>query len=713
MKKYVYLALTILAFNSCNIEKEEVKTEEIIKYPSSRKVDTVDTYFGVKISDPYRWLEDDNSEETKNWVKEQNVVTEAYLSKIPFRTQLKERLTQLWNFEKLSAPFEKKDVLFFFKNDGIQNQSVLYMQKKGEEPSVLLDPNTLSADGTTSLNGLSIRSDAKYMAYSLAKAGSDWNTIQILDIETGKTIDTPIEWVKFSGMAWKGDGFFYSRYDEPKKGTEFSQTNEFQKVYFHKLGTSPSSDEKIYEDKENPLRTFGVSVTDDERFLVLSVSESTSGNIVMIKDLAKAKSAFVPIIDNFESEQNVVYNVGEDFYLLTSFNAPKNRLVKFNLSKPVSNSWTDIIPQTDNVMESVHVSGNRFIAKYLKDVSSELVSYNYEGKDERKMELPGVGIVEEISSKASSSKVYFSLVNYTHPTWIYQYDSETDNLQLFKKPVIDFDTDAYETKQVFYTSKDGTKIPMFITHKKGVKLDGNNPTFLFGYGGFNISYSPDFRVDRTIFLENGGVYAVANIRGGGEYGEEWHKAGTMLNKQNVFDDFIAAAEWLIENKYTSKDKLGVHGRSNGGLLAGAMLTQRPDLFKVVMPMVGVLDMLRFHKFTIGWAWKTDYGSSEDSTQFQYLLKYSPLHNVKEIEYPATMILTGDHDDRVVPAHSFKFLATLQEKQKGSAPILGRIDSNAGHGSGKPIAKQIEESADFWTFIFHHLGMSVKSKAPKS
>ena len=698
----IFLLSTLVACTS-----SETKTETpVLTYPQTKKVDTIDTYFEAKIADPYRWLEDDRSAETEAWVKEQNGVTFNYLSTIPFRNKIKERLTQIWNFEKRSAPFKKGSKYFFYKNDGIQNQSVLYVQEGlNGTPKVLLDPNILAADGTVSLGGLSISKDGKYLGYSINRAGSDWSEIYVMEIESGKKLQDEIKWVKFSDIAWKGDGFYYSAYDAPKGGSELSNKNEFHKVFYHKLGDAQSKDELVYEDKEHPLRNFSAGITEDKSLLLLYGSESTSGTTLAVKDLRKPNAPFVWLVKNFENNYGVVHNEGNKLYVITDKGAPKYQLLEIDITgKPDYENWKKIIPESTDLLESVSLCNGKFVAKYLKDVTTRLYIFNMNGKKESEIQLPGICKVDAFDSDKDDSLAFFSYNTFTAPASIYKYNIVTNKMDVWFKPTIDFKSDDYETKQVFYTSKDGTKVPMFITHKKGVKLDGSNPCFLFGYGGFNSYYSPEFRIDRAVFLDNGGIYAIPGLRGGGDYGEDWHKAGTKCQKQNVFDDFIAAAEYLVKEKYTSHDKLAIHGRSNGGLLVGAVMTQRPDIAKVAIPTVGVLDMLRYHEFTIGWAWATDYGTSENKEEFDCLIKYSPLHNVKEVEYPATLVTTGDHDDRVVPAHSFKFIATLQEKQKGKNPVLVRIDVNAGHGAGKPTAKQIEEYSDIWSFIFYNLGM---------
>ena len=705
MKKIYFLFVSsAIIFSSCN---ENKTAEEKLNYPKTRK-DTavVDDYFGTKISDSYRWLEDDNSEETKQWVKQQNELTFSYLEKIPFRNKIKERLTKIWNFPKETAPFKKGPYYFFYKNDGIQNQNVLYCKKgiRGEA-KLLLDPNKLSDDGTVALNTLGIDKDAKHLGYSVSRAGSDWNEIFVMNIETGEQLPDHLKWVKFSGVSWQSDGFYYSRFEETKKGGELSQANENHKVYFHKLGTKQEEDQLIYEDKEHPKRSFSLGVSEDEKYLFLYGYESTSGNSLAFREVKSKEKNFIPVITSFENNYVVIDNISENFLVQTDKNAPKYRVILVNPKTPDAEKI--IIPEKEDVLESAAIANGKIVAKYLKDVSNKIFVHSISGELLNEIQLPGLGIVNSLNTDKNDSLLFFTFENFTIAPSVYQYNLNANSTEISWKPIIDFNSEEYETKQIFYHSKDGTKVPMFITHKKGIELNGNNPAFLYGYGGFNISVTPRFSIVNLVFLENGGVYAVANMRGGGEYGEEWHKAGTKLHKQNVFDDFIAAAEYLIKEKYTNSQKLAVHGRSNGGLLIGAVMTQRPDLYKVCIPGVGVLDMLRFHKFTIGKHWSSDYGNSEDEENFKNLLKYSPLQNVKDAEYPATLVTTADHDDRVVPAHSFKFAATLQEHQKGANPSLIRIDVSAGHGAGKPVSKQIDEWADIWSFVFYNLGMNCK------
>lgn len=674
-----------------------------IAYPKAHKTNQVDDYHGVKIEDPYRWLEDDNSAETKSWVDEENKVTFDYLAQIPFRQKVKDRLTQIWNYEKLSSPYKKAGMYFSFYNNGLQNQSVLCVQKSLKDPRIeLLDPNKLSADGTTALSGWAVSKDGRYLAYGISRAGSDWVELHVMEIASKRQLDDKIEWVKFSGIAWCKDGFYYSRYDAPEEGKTFTKKNTGHKVYYHAVGTQQSADKLAFADNEHPDRLFTAGVTDDEAYLYISGSESTSGNNLYVRPVNQ--ESWTKIVDDFTSDVHVVGNSGNLFYLLTNREAPKQKLLRVNLSKATKENWTTIIPEKADLLESVNECDHKLLVKYLKDATSRVYMYDTSGGMLNEIKLNGICKVDGINADKKEKEVFYASYTYIAPPVIYHYDASTNVSTQFFKPKIDFKSEEYETKQVFFTSKDGTKIPMFITAKKGIKKNGSNPTFMYSYGGFNISLAPEFRTDRAIFLEAGGIYCVPNIRGGGEYGEDWHKSGTKCSKQNVFDDFIAACEYMVKEGYTTKDKMAIHGRSNGGLLIGAVMTERPDIAKVALPTVGVLDMLRFHLFTIGRAWCVDYGCSENKTDFDCLVKYSPLHNVKKVAYPATMVLTGDHDDRVVPAHSFKFGATLQENQTGPEPVLIRIDKNAGHGAGKPTAKQIDEFGDMWSFVFYKLGM---------
>ena len=702
MKRIIipFLALTFMI--SC--------TEKTIQYPPTKKGEVKDTYFGTEVEDPYRWLEDDNSAETADWVKTQNELTFGYLAQLPYREQINGRLTELWDYPKYGAPFKEAGKYFFFKNNGLQNQSVLYTTGDlAATPSVLLDPNTLTEDGTAALSGIEISDDGKYLIYQVAKSGSDWNDVYVKNIETGELLADHISWVKFSGLSWYKDGFFYSAYDQPEAGSELSKANEFQKVYFHQLGTEQSADQLIVSDANNSKQMFGAGLTDDKRFLLVSKSQGTHGNALDIKDLSKKNSGFVPLMESYDYEFNPVENIGDDLYVLTNYKAPKYRLVKINTNQPQEANWVDIVQEKKDVLESVSLVAGKLVVNYMTDAYSKVEVYSYEGVLDHEVQLPGIGTVSAFSGKKEEPVAFFSYTSFNTPGEIYKYDFATSQATLHFRPEVKFNPEDFEVKQEFYASKDGTKVPMFIVHKKGLELNGQNPTLLYAYGGFNISLTPAFSPARIAFIEKGGVFAMPNLRGGGEYGEDWHMAGTKLQKQNVFDDFIAAAEYLISKKYTSSEKLAIQGGSNGGLLVGAVTNQRPDLFKVALPAVGVMDMLRFHKFTIGWAWASDYGTSEDNTDmFNYLYAYSPYHTIKKGNaYPATLVTTADHDDRVVPAHSFKYMARMQEYNAGNQlPLLIRIDTKAGHGAGKPTAKVIEEYTDVWSFVFYHLGMKV-------
>ena len=690
----------------------QAQTMQNIKptYPITRQDPSViDDYHSTKVADPYRWLEDDNSDETKDWVKRQNDITYAYLDKIPNRQAAKVRIEKLWNYEKFGTPFKKGDKFYFYKNDGLQNQSVLYVQNNlNAPPSVVIDPNNLSKDGTVALGGISFNKAGDKMAYQLAKAGSDWQTVYIKDLKTGETLKEELDWVKFSGMAWQGDGFYYSKYPTPEKGKELTVKAEFGKLYYHKLGTPQTDDVLIMEDTEHKNRRFGAETTEDERFLVAYPTESTKGNMLKIKDL-KNNGAWITIADDFKNDWNVVENDGDWVLIQTDYKAPRSRIIAININMPEEKNWKEIVPEhPKDVLQGANIVGGKLVTYWLHDASSAVKFYDLSGKFLNDLKLPGIGTIDGVSGKRDENQAFYSFSSYTRPTTIYQLDVKTMKSTIFKAPKVDFNSDNYITKQVWYTSKDGTKVPMFITMKKRTKLNGKNPTLLYGYGGFNIPMTPGFSPSRAALLDMGGIYAVANLRGGGEFGEEWHAAGTKERKQNVFDDFIAAAEYLIKEKYTSSDFLAIQGGSNGGLLVGACMTQRPELFRVALPAVGVLDMLRYDKFTIGRAWSTDYGLSEEKDGFDYLYKFSPLHNIKKgTKYPATMVTTGDHDDRVVPAHSFKFAATLQAAQAGDNPALIRIETSAGHGAGKPTAKVIQEQADIYSFMFYNMGLQVK------
>lgn len=703
MSKNVAILLLVIAAVGC----ERIEKKQVFEYPETRRdTSVVDDYFGTKVVDAYRWLEDDNSEETADWVKRQNEFTFNYLNGLTYRDEIRNRLETLFDYERYSAPFQKAGKFFFYKNNGMQNQSVLYVKDSLDgEPRILIDPNTLSEDGTVALGSISISKDGKYLAYMLASAGSDWNEIHIRDLETGKELTEVIEWVKFSGISWKGNGFFYSRYDAPESGETYSGKHEFHKVYYHQLGTDQSEDELIYWNKNEPLRNYYAWVPFSEDAVVIFESQSTSGTQLYYK--ADDDADFKQIAFSFDHEYGLLDHQNGKLLGYTNHGASNYRVVEIDTENPGPDNWKEVIAQKDEVLESVSISGNRLVCSYLKDVSTVVNIHAMDGTFEQTIEFPTKGTAS-VSASRDSDTLFYSFTSFTYPTTIFSYDVNSGRSELLIAPELDFNADHYEVKQVFYPSKDGTKIPMFIVHKKGVEMDGNNPCFLYGYGGFNISVKPGFSANRLVFLENGGIYAQANLRGGGEYGEAWHKAGTKLQKQNVFDDFIAAAEYLVEENYTNSEKLAISGRSNGGLLVGACMTQRPDLYKVALPAVGVLDMLRFHKFTIGWAWTADYGSSETKDEFDALYAYSPLHNIKEQAYPATLVTTADHDDRVVPAHSFKFISELQRNHTGELPVMIRIDVDAGHGSGKPLSKTLDENADIWAFVFEHLGMNMKN-----
>lgn len=705
MKYCMSLGLGVFLFMGCSTEETK---KESMTYPETRMDETTDTYFNREVSDPYRWLEDDRSEETEAWVKAQNEVTFGYLKQIPYRKSLEDRLTEIWNYEKVGAPFVRGDYTYFYKNDGLQNQSVMYRYKTGENPDdaeVFLDPNTFSEGGTTSLAGASFTEDGKILAYSISEGGSDWRKIILLNTETKEQIEDTLVDVKFSGVSWyKNEGFYYSSYDKPE-GSELSAKTDQHKLYYHKLGTPQAEDQVIFgATEEEKHRYVGGYVTEDDKYLVVSASVATSGNRLFIKDL-ETDGDLISVIDHYDNDVSVIENEGTKLFMVTNLDAPNKRIVTVDAKNPTPEHWEDFIPETENVL-SPSTGGGYFFASYMVDAITQVKQYDYEGELVREIDLPGVGTASGFGAKKDEDHLYYSFTNYTTPGSIYKYHIESGESELYVTPEIDFNPEDFESKQVFYTSKDGTKVPMIITYKKGIELDGTNPTMLYGYGGFNIPLTPSFSTANAVWLENGGVYAVANLRGGGEYGKEWHKAGTKLQKQNVFDDFIAAGEFLIDEKYTSSEKLAIRGGSNGGLLVGACMTQRPDLFQVALPAVGVLDMLRYHTFTSGAGWAYDYGTSEDNEEmFEYLLGYSPLHNVKEgVEYPATLVTTGDHDDRVVPAHSFKFAAELQSKQSGANPTLIRIETDAGHGAGKPTSKIIEEYADIFAFTFYNMGI---------
>ena len=680
-------------------------------YPTTQTVDQTDDYHGKTVADPYRWLEDPDSEETKAWVEAQNQVTFGYLEEIPARETIKQRLTQLWDYEKFGIPFKEGDRYFYFKNDGLQNQSVLYtLTSLDAEPRVLLDPNQLSEDGTIALGGLAISENGKLMAYGLSTSGSDWQEWKIRDVETGEDLPDHLKWIKFSGASWSHDhqGFFYSRYDEPNEATKLEDVNYFQKLFYHQVGKPQSEDVLIYHRPDQKEWGFSAGVTEDGRYLIISVWLGTDPkNLVFYKDLADPDAQVVELINNFEASYSFIDHEDSIFWFRTDLDAPRGRVIAIDITNPGQENWQEVIPQAAETLEGVGLLNNQFVADYLKDAHTQIKIFDLNGTFIREVELPGIGSAGGFGGKRYDTETFYSFTSFTTPATIYHYDLVSGKSTMFRQPKVEFNPADYETTQVFYPSKDGTQVPMFITHKKGLQLKGNNPTYLYGYGGFNVSLTPSFSVGSLVWLEMGGIYAVPNLRGGGEYGEEWHQAGTKLHKQNVFDDFIAAAEWLIANNYTSPDKLAIGGGSNGGLLVGACMRQRPDLFGAALPAVGVLDMLRFHKFTIGWAWTSDYGSPENPDEFQALYAYSPLHTLKpRTAYPATMITTADHDDRVVPAHSFKFAAALQAAHRGEQPVLIRIETKAGHGGGKPTAKIIEEIADRWAFLVRSLNIDV-------
>jgi prolyl oligopeptidase len=685
------------------LHAQNEQKQTMINYPKSKKVDTVTNYFGTQVKDPYRWLEDDRSAETGVWVSAQNEITFNYLDQIPFRNKIKNRMEAIWNYERISAPSKEGKFSYFYKNNGLQNQSVLYRRDENGKEEIFLDPNTFSKDGSTSLSDVSFSKDGSIVAYSISEGGSDWRKVIVMNAVTKKILEDTLVDIKFSGVSWKGnEGFYYSSYDKPE-GSELSAKTDQHKLYYHVLGT-PQKTDKVIFGLNDKRRYVGGSVTEDDRYLVITAANSTSGNELYIQDLKTPNAPIVNIVDNFESSSYVIENVGAKLFIMTNLNAPNQRIVTVDAAKPQIENWKDFIKETANVLSPSTGSGY-FFAQYIKDAVSLVLQYDYNGKLIREITLPGVGTVSGFGGKKDEKVLYYSFSNYVTPGSIYIFEPKKGRSKIYTKPKVDFNSDAYESKQVFYASKDGTMIPMIITHKKGLVLDGKNPTILYGYGGFNISLTPAFSIANAVWLEQGGVYAVANLRGGGEYGRSWHDAGIQMKKQNVFDDFIAAAEYLIAQKITSSDYLAIKGGSNGGLLVGAVMTQRPDLMKVALPAVGVLDMLRYHKFTAGAGWAYDYGTADDSEEmFKYLFGYSPVHQVKAgTKYPATMVTTGDHDDRVVPAHSFKFAAELQEKQTGTNPVLIRIDVNAGHGAGKSIAQTIQESADIQSFILFNMG----------
>jgi prolyl oligopeptidase len=703
--------ILLIAIAMCTTALVGFAQSQKIVYPKTAKGNTVDEYFGVKVADPYRWLENDTSAATANWVKAENKVTSTYLAKIPYRQAILNRLKTLANYEKINAPFKKNGKFYFSKNNGLQNQYVIYVQDTPtSEARVFLDPNKLSTDGTVALKGLSFSHNGKYAAYRISRSGSDWEEIYVIDLATGKLLDDHILWAKFTNSEWLGDGFYYSGYDAPVKGKEFSNINENHKIYYHKIGTPQSEDKLVFQNPNKPKRFYGISTNKEETMLFLDEGGDGTGNVLYVKDLTKANSDFVQMSFNMNETCSPSATIGSKIYLFTNHNAPKGCMMIADVNNPSIQNWQTLIPEAKDVLTGASIIGDKIILTYSKDAADHAYVYSMDGKLQHEIKLPTLGSVD-FSGEKGDKDCYYTISSYTMPSTIYEYDLDNNTSKLYRTPKTAFDSQKYVTEQVFYTSKDGTKIPMFLTHKKGLKLDGKNPVLLYGYGGFAISMNPYFSTSFLPFMEQGGIYAVANLRGGSEYGEAWHQAGIKMHKQNVFDDFIAAAEYLIAKKYTSKSKLAILGGSNGGLLVGACMTQRPDLFKVAIAEVGVMDMLRYHKFTIGWNWACDYGTSEDNkAMFEYLKGYSPLHNLKPgTHYPATLVATADHDDRVVPAHSFKFAATLQACNAGNNPTLIRIDSKAGHGGGKPMSKQLEEMADIISFIMYNMGLKYQTK----
>ncbi len=701
MRKLLMTLTTLTAATALNAQG--------IQYPKAAKDHTVDEYFGTRVADPYRWLENDTSAQTAAWVAAENQVTNAFLQKIPQRKQLLKRLTELANYEKVTAPRKRHGKWYFYKNDGLQNQYVMYvMDELGGTPRVFLDPNTLSTDGTVALKGVYFSHNGRWAAYAISRSGSDWEEFFVIDLKTGQLTSDHIEWAKFSGAAWQGDGFYYSSYDRPDEGKEFSNVNEGMKIYYHKIGTPQSQDVLFYQNPTQPKRFYEITVNEEETIMYLFEAGAGAGNNLFARDLRQQGSQLIQLTDNMDYQYVPVYNEGDRIYLFTNYGAPKGRVMTANLRKPGLQDWQELIPEQQHTLAGVDVINRQLILTYNQDASDHSFVYGLDGKLRHEVKLPMVGSVGFTGDK-KEPECFFTFTSFTQPGTVYRYDISRNEYTLYSTPNVKFRQDDYVSEQVFFQSKDGTRIPMFLTYKKGLKRNGQNPVYLYGYGGFNISLGPGFSSTRIPFLESGGIYAQVSLRGGGEYGEEWHVAGTKMQKQNVFDDFIGAAEWLISQQYTSKSKLAIVGGSNGGLLVGACMTQRPDLFRVAIPEVGVMDMLRYHKFTIGWNWASDYGTSEDSKEmFDYLYGYSPLHNLKPgTSYPATLVTTADHDDRVVPAHSFKFAATLQECHTGPNPVLIRIDTKAGHGGGKPLAKVLEEQADIYGFIMYHTGMKVK------
>jgi len=705
MKKLTLFVLSVFTAGYTFAQNMNIKT---LPYPQTKKVDTVDTYFGTAVPDPYRWLENDQAIDTKAWVKEENKVTQDYLGQIPYRDAIHKCLEVLWNYEKYSAPFKEGKYTYFYKNDGLQSQAVLWRQIGDGQPEIFLDPNTFSTDGTTSLQGIDFTKDGSMAAYQISEGGSDWRKVIILKTTDKSIIGDTLRDLKFTGIAWKGnEGFYYSTYDKPKVGSQLSGMTQYHKLYYHVLGTPQSQDKLIFGGEQTPRRYIGAYLTEDERFLVISAATTTTGNELYIQDLSKPGSGIVNVVDNFDNQHGVIDNVGSKLYILTNLYTPNFKVVTVDASDPKPINWKDLIPGTKNVL-TVSTGGGKIFAEYLKDATSLVQQYNMDGKLEHSIELPGIGSAGGFGAKKEEKETYYTFTNYVYPPTIFKYDIATGQSTVYKKANVKFDPTQYESKQVFYKSKDGTKIPMIITYKKGTVMNGKNPLLLYAYGGFGVNLTPAFSTSNIVLLEHGGIYAVPNLRGGGEYGETWHKAGIKMKKQNVFDDFIAAAEYLVDHKYTSKDYLAIAGGSNGGLLIGAVMTQRPYLCKVAFPAVGVMDMLRYNQFTAGAGWSYDYGTAQDSKEmFDYLYKYSPYHALKPADYPATMVTTADHDDRVVPAHSFKFGSRLQEYQQGKAPVLIRIETKAGHGAGQSTAQIISGQADKWAFMFQNMGLDWK------
>jgi prolyl oligopeptidase len=707
MGKKILVLIILLSFAFLPACQQQKGIQPAPTYPVTQKGNQVEDYFGTKVADPYRWLEDENAPEVKKWVEEENKVTFAYLENIPFREKIHERVKEVYNYPRYSSPFRAGEYYFFYKNDGLQNQSVIYIQKGLEGmPEVFIDPNKLSPDGTLRIRLAGFSKDNRYTAYLRSEAGSDWTELRVMEVESKKELPDRIRWVKFSDAAWQGNGFYYSGYDKPEKGQELTAENRFQKIFYHKLGEPQEKDKLIYEDKEHPLLYKWASVTEGEEYLFLSLSEGTSGNELYYRDLSTEGMKFQPLIKGFESDSSVIDNVGDKFLIFTNADAPNYKVILMDPKNPAKENWKTVIPEKPDVLRGANTAGGQLFCSYLKDANTRVYQHDLQGKLIKEIELPGLGTAYGFYGRRDDKVLFYTFTSFTFPPMIYKYDISSGKTEVFRKSEVKFNPGDYVAKQVFYHSKDNTRIPMFIVYKKGLKLNGNNPTYLYAYGGFNISMLPSFDPTLIVLLENGGVYAMPNIRGGGEYGEKWHRAGMLFNKQNVFDDFIAAAEYLIREKYTSKDKLAIAGASNGGLLVGACMTQRPDLYKVAFPAVGVMDMLRYHKFTVGWGWVVEYGSSDDEQSFKNLYSYSPLHNIKEgVSYPATLVTTADHDDRVVPAHSFKFIATLQAKNAGKNPVLIRIETRSGHGASS-TTKRIDEISDKWAFMFYIMGVKV-------